>query len=82
MRADLDDLAGRYGVHGSLFDRQERCRMVACDGAAFYLAARHYGGPWHILLGDPALRAGLDAGPEPLIANGLPLPTSGARRSD
>ena len=36
-------------------------------------------------LGDrllAAMRAGLDAGPEPLIANGLPLPTSGARRSD
>ncbi|WP_189338631.1 hypothetical protein [Sphingobium sp. SCG-1] len=76
MRAELDELVARYGGSASLVDRQERCRMVACDGAAFYLAARHYGGSWHILLSDPELLAGLEDGPEPLIANGRPLPTS------
>jgi len=35
MRADLDELVARYGGSASLVDRQERCRMVACDGAAF-----------------------------------------------
>ena len=82
MRADLDELAGRYGGSASLVDRQERCRMVACDGAAFYLAARQYGGSWHILLADRELLAGLEDGTEPLIASGRPLPTSSARRSD
>src|SRR3546814_9693410 len=42
MRADLDELVARYGGSASLIDRQERCRMVACDGATFYLAAQRY----------------------------------------
>src|SRR3546814_6849542 len=33
MRADVDELVARYGGNASLIDRQERCRMVACDGA-------------------------------------------------
>src|SRR3546814_4516789 len=59
MRADLDELVARYGGSASLIDRQERCRMVACDGATFYLAAQRYGGPWRVLLDDAALREGL-----------------------
>src|SRR3546814_16717882 len=35
MRADLDELVARYGGNASLIDCQERCRMVACDGATF-----------------------------------------------
>jgi len=62
MRSDLSDLAGRYGANMCLIDRQERCRMVGCDGAAFYLATPRYGGPWHILLADPRLMKGLDLG--------------------
>src|SRR3546814_16417878 len=58
MRADVDELVARYGGNASLIDRQERCRMVACDGATFYLAARRYGCPWRILIDDAALRDG------------------------
>src|SRR3546814_18045810 len=58
MRADLDELVARYGGSASLIDRQERCRMVAWDGATFYLAAQRYGGPWRVLLEHAALREG------------------------
>ncbi len=78
MRADLDELVARYGGNASLIDRQERCRMVACDGATFYLAARRYGGPWHILVGDAALRDGLSLCPPAHLALGRPAPSINA----
>ncbi|MFD1960288.1 hypothetical protein ACFSHP_17270 [Novosphingobium panipatense] len=40
MREDVDALIGLHGAGASLIDRQARCRMVGCDGAAYYLAAR------------------------------------------
>ena len=52
MRADLDELVARYGGNAALIDRQERCRMVACDGATFYLAAGKYSrafAEWYLL---------------------------------
>jgi hypothetical protein len=76
MRADLDELVIRYGGDASLIDRQERCRMVACDGATFYLAARRYGGPWRILLDDAALRDGLNICPPAHLALGRPAPSA------
>lgn len=74
MRADLDELVARYGGNASLIDRQERCRMVACDGATFYLAARRYGGPWRILIDDAALCDGLSLCPPAHLALGRPAP--------
>ena len=59
MREDVDALIGLHGAGASLIDRQARCRMVGCDGAAYYLAARGHDRPWHILLHDERLRAGL-----------------------
>ncbi|MFP5432624.1 MAG: hypothetical protein ACLGIM_05825 [Alphaproteobacteria bacterium] len=76
MRADLDELVARYGGNASLIDSQERCRMVACDGATFYLAARRYGGPWRILVDDAALRDGLSLCPPAHLALGRPAPSS------
>lgn len=78
MRADLDELVARYGGNASLIDRQERCRMVACDGATFYLAARRYGGPWRILVDDAALRDGLSLCPPAHLAHGRPTPVANA----
>jgi hypothetical protein len=78
MRADLDELVARYGDSASLIDRQERCRMVACDGAAFYLAARRHGGPWRILLDAAALRDGLSLCPPAHLALGRPAPVAHA----
>ncbi len=74
MRADLDELVARYGTHATLIDAQERCRMVACDGATYYLAARRYGGPWRIMLEDADLCDGLIACPPALMAKGRPAP--------
>lgn len=71
MRVDPADLVARYGAGWSLIDTQERCRMVACDGAAFYLAARTYGAPWHVLLEEAALRETLGDGPAPVTAETL-----------
>jgi len=76
MRADLKELVARYGSNASLIDRQERCRMVACDGATFYLAARRYGGSWRILVDDAALRDGLSLCPPAHLALGRPAPSS------
>ena len=59
MREDVDALIGIHGGQASLIDRQARCRMVGCDGAAFYLAARGLDSPWHELLHDEILRTGL-----------------------
>ena len=50
MREDVDALIGLHGAGASLIDRQARCRMVA---------ARGHDRPWHILLHDEHLRAGL-----------------------
>lgn len=71
MRVDLADLIARHGAGGSLIDAQERCRMVACDGAAFYLAARTYGAPWRMLLESAALQEGIADGPAPVTAQTL-----------
>lgn len=48
--------------------------MVACDGAAFYLASRTYGAPWRVLLGDEALKDTLAEGPAPVTAEALVRP--------
>lgn len=76
MRLDPADLLSRHGPAWSPIDHQERCRMVGCDGAAFYLAARRLGTDWRVLLADPVLREGLDALPEPVIAR--PVTRAGA----
>lgn len=71
MRVELADLVARHGEGWSLIDAQERCRMVACDGAAFYLAAATYGAPWRVLLEDERLRATLVDAPPPITAQVL-----------
>jgi len=71
MRVDPADLVARYGAGHSLIDSQERCRMVACDGAAYYLAARTYGAPWRVLLDDPVLKEGLEGRPAAVSARSL-----------
>jgi hypothetical protein len=68
MRVDPGDLVARYGAGWSLIDTQERCRMVACDGAAYYLAARNYGAPWRVLLEDAELKDSIANGPAPVTA--------------
>lgn len=73
MREDIDALIGLYGERASLIDRQAQCRMVGCDGAAYYLAARGYEGPWHVLLHDERLRAGLADCPPAQGANRQPI---------
>lgn len=45
--------------------------MVACEGAAFYLAARGYGGQWRVLIDDSANRDLIEAGPSPVTAGDL-----------
>ena len=71
MRVEVADLVARHGEGWSVIDRQERFRMVACDGAAFYLAARTYGAPWRILLEDEGLRETLADAPTPVTARML-----------
>lgn len=71
MRVDPADLIARHGPAWSPIDAQERCRMVACEGAAFYLAARAYGGQWRILIDDSANRDLIEAGPSPVTAGDL-----------
>ena len=71
MRVDPVDLVARHGAGWSLIDAQERCRMVACDGAVSYLASRTYGAPWRVLLGDEALKETLAEGPAPVTAEAL-----------
>lgn len=71
MRVDPADLVARYGAGHSLIDTQERCRMVACDGAAYYLAARTYGAPWRVLLDDPVLKEGLEGRPPAVTGRSL-----------
>jgi hypothetical protein len=71
MRVELADLVARHGEGWSLIDAQERCRMVACDGAAFYLAAPTYGAAWRILLEDERLRETLVDAPPPITARVL-----------
>ncbi|OYY73892.1 MAG: hypothetical protein B7Y43_19905 [Sphingomonas sp. 28-62-20] len=71
MRVDPVDPVARHGAGWSLIDAQERCRMVACDGAVFYLASRTYGAPWRVLLGDEALKETLAGGPAPVTAEAL-----------
>jgi len=73
MREDVDALIGLHSGQASLIDRQARCRMVGCDGATFYLAARGLEGSWHELLHDDALRTGLGDGPPAHGADGRPV---------
>lgn len=68
MRVDLADLVARHGEGWSLIDAQERCRMVACNGAAFYLASRTYGAPWRQLIENVQLLDGIADGPAPMTA--------------
>lgn len=70
-REELDTLICVHGEQASLIDRQRRCRMVGCDGAAYYLGARRYDGDWYRLLASDALRAGLDDCPPAHGAGGL-----------
>lgn len=70
MRADLHDIVARHGPGYSLVDTLERCRMVECASATFYLASRSYGGPWTTLLRDPALIAAFEALPRVRTARG------------
>ena len=55
LRVELEDVVARHGAGYSLFDRLERCRMVGCVGATFYVASRTCGQKWAALLRDPAL---------------------------
>src|SRR3546814_12897423 len=75
-RVDMDELVARYGGSASLIERQERCRMVACDGATFYRAAQRYGGPWRVLRDDAALREGLTICPPAHLALGRAAPSA------
>lgn len=70
-REELDTLICVHGEQASLIDRQRRCRMVGCDGAAYYLGARRYDGDWYRLLASDALRAGLDECPPAHGAGGM-----------
>jgi len=70
-REELDTLICVHGEPASLIDRQRRCHMVGCDGAAYYLAARRYDGNWYRLLASDALRSGLDKCPPAHGASGL-----------
>src|SRR3546814_20918501 len=80
MRADLDELVARYGGSASLIDRQEPFRMVACDGAPFYLAPPRYGGPWSVLPDDAAPPHGPTTVPPPHPATGRPAPSAAIER--
>ncbi|WP_235538136.1 hypothetical protein [Sphingomonas sp. Root720] len=60
LRVELEDIVARHGPGYSLFDRLERCRMVACIGSTFYVASRTYGRDWAALLRDPALVESFD----------------------
>jgi hypothetical protein len=71
MRVEPADLVARHGAGWSPINAQERCRMVACDGAAFYLAARAYDASWKMLLSDPALLEGLEKLPAAQTAEDL-----------
>ncbi|WP_267347085.1 hypothetical protein [Sphingomonas sp. GM_Shp_2] len=70
LRVDLDDVMARHGSRYSLVDKLERCRMVGCSGATFYVASRTYGQAWTTLLRDPMLVAGLDTLPPTRTALG------------
>lgn len=63
LRVELEDVVARHGPGCSLVDKLERCRMVGCIGATFYVASRTYGGEWTTLLRDPALIASLETLP-------------------
>ncbi|WP_256215319.1 hypothetical protein [Sphingobium sp. AP50] len=71
MRVEPADLVARHGAGWSPIDHQERCRMVGCDGASYYLAARRIDTAWRVLLADPALIQGLDDLPAPVTARTL-----------
>ena len=53
LREDPAQLAATLGLAASLIDRSDRCRMVACHGHVFYMAAWSYGRAW-ILLAERA----------------------------
>lgn len=71
MRVDLDEVAAHRGRSWSLIDCQERCRMVSCDGAAFYVAARGYGASWRTLLADRGVAEGIATLPPVRTAHDL-----------
>lgn len=70
LRVDLEDIVARHGPGHSLVDRLDRCRMVGCDGSAFYLASRTYGREWTTLLRDPVLVASFETLPPARTALG------------
>ena len=70
LRVELGDVVARHGAGHSLVDRLDRCRMVGCDGSAFYLASRTYGREWTTLLRDPALVASFQTLPPARTALG------------
>lgn len=49
QRADIPFLIPRWGAMASPAEIRERCTIVACHGAVFYLAARTYGRQWIVL---------------------------------
>lgn len=55
MRVDLAEMVATYGAMTNLFDRFDRCRMVACSGSVFYMASRSFGREWTTLLRDAKL---------------------------
>jgi hypothetical protein len=71
MREDPAALALQHGPLASLVDRSDRCRIVACEGTIFYLAARTYGRAWILLVSREDLRSRLAQAAPPLNANAL-----------
>jgi hypothetical protein len=76
MRVDLGEMVAAKGGATTLFDRFERCRMVACGGSAFYLVSRAIGREWTVMLRHAAPSA--EMADLPTIQTGLDL----ARRSN
>ena len=70
LRVELEDVVARHGPNHSLVDRLDRCRMVGCVGATFYVASRSYGRAWTKLLRDPALVASFETLPPARTALG------------
>lgn len=70
MRVDLEEMVALRGGATTLFDRFDRCRMVACGGTVFYMVSRAIGRDWTVMLRKadrrnrieelPTIQTGLD----------------------
>lgn len=71
MRVDLGEMVAVHGGATTLFDRFDRCRMVACAGSAFYLVSRAIGREWTVMLrhAEPST----EIADLPMIQTGLDL---------